>query len=358
VELLKTILPSEALADFFDFGAGASSIAAGSTESAAAAPEALAFFAVLSLAAVSEIDSEFGGKSAPEEFSLIDGLEQIPSSRMANVAMRASVLDMLHISLWSSDWGARAHFESDHNPTIIRKICKRCPSRVLIFATWIYMALNLKHNYPGKLVVVEGVDGSGKSTQLNLLKNWLEDRGQKVIFTEWNSSKLISKTIKEAKRSNSLIPVTFSLLHATDFADRLENIIKPALKAGFTVLADRYCYTAFARDVARGVDRDWVRNLYEFSIRPDAGFYFQVPIEVSLERIATSRQPGFYESGMDIGLSSDPKQSFHIFQSRIINEYDQMVQEFGLNIMPATASIHEQQVQFRQKVGQLFFQRS
>jgi dTMP kinase len=124
------------------------------------------------------------------------------------------------------------------------------------------------------------------------------------------------------------------------------------------VLADRYCYTAFARDVARGVDRDWVRNLYEFTIRPDAGFYFQVPIEVSLERIATSRQPGFYESGMDIGLSSDPKQSFHIFQSRVINEYDQMVQEFGLNIMPATASIHEQQVQFRQKVGQLFFQRS
>ena len=218
----------------------------------------------------------------------------------------------------------------------------------------VYMALTLKHNYPGKLIVVEGVDGSGKSTQLNLLRNWLEDRGQKVIFTEWNSSKLISKTIKEAKRSNSLIPVTFSLLHATDFADRVENVIKPALKAGLTVLADRYCYTAFARDVARGVDRDWVRNLYEFSIKPDAAFYFQVPIAVSLQRISSSRLPGFYEAGMDIGLSKDPHQSFKLFQTRVIAEYDGMVQEFGLNLMPATEPIHEQQIAFRQKIGQLF----
>lgn len=218
------------------------------------------------------------------------------------------------------------------------------------------MTLNHKHSYPGKLVVVEGVDGSGKSTQLNLLKNWLSDRGQKVIFTEWNSSKLISKTIKEAKRSNSLIPMTFSLLHATDFADRLENIIKPALKAGLTVLADRYCFTAFARDVARGVDRDWVRNLYEFSVKPDAAFYFQVPIEVSLDRIATSRQPGFYESGMDIGLSSDPCKSFQIFQTRVINEYDQMVTEYDLQLMPASTPIHQQQLLFRQRVGQLFWQ--
>jgi dTMP kinase len=218
------------------------------------------------------------------------------------------------------------------------------------------MSLNYNHNYPGKLIVVEGVDGSGKSTQLNLLKNWLSERGQKVIFTEWNSSKLISKTIKEAKRSNSLIPMTFSLLHATDFADRLENIIKPALKAGLTVLADRYCFTAFARDVARGVDRDWVRNLYEFAVRPDASFYFQVPIEVSLERIASSRQPGFYESGMDIGLAMEPCKSFQIFQSRVINEYEQMVPEYDLHLMQASLPIHQQQLLFRQKVGQLFWQ--
>lgn len=201
--------------------------------------------------------------------------------------------------------------------------------------------------------MVEGVDGSGKSTQLDLLRNWLEAKGLSVIFTEWNSSKLISKTIKQAKRANSLIPVTFSILHATDFADRLENIIIPALKAGLIVLADRYCYTAFARDVARGVDKEWVRNLYGFAIRPDGAFYFQLPVEISLERIANSRMPGYYESGMDIGLSKDPRESFQLFQSIIINEYDRMISEFGLVPMPATRPIHEQQLLFRDHAAQL-----
>ncbi len=215
------------------------------------------------------------------------------------------------------------------------------------------MRLHQKHNYPGKLIVVEGVDGSGKSTQLNLLRNWLEARGHHVIFTEWNSSKLISKTIKQAKRNNTLIPVTFSILHATDFADRLENIIIPALKAGLIVLADRYCYTAFARDVARGVDRDWVRNLYGFTIRPDGAFYFQVPVEVSLQRIANSRLPGFYESGMDIGLSTDPRESFQLFQTMIINEYDSMISEYDFHAMQATRPIHEQQLMFRQRAAEV-----
>ncbi len=215
------------------------------------------------------------------------------------------------------------------------------------------MRLNQKHGYPGKLLVVEGVDGSGKSTQLDLLRNWLESLGHHVIFTEWNSSKLISKTIKQAKRSNSLIPVTFSILHATDFADRLENVIIPALKAGLIVLADRYCFTAFARDVARGVDKDWVRNLYGFAIRPDGSFYFQVPVEVSLERIANSRLPGYYESGMDLGISSDPRESYQIFQSMIINEYDTMANEYSFHIMPATKPIHDQQLLFRETVSHL-----
>jgi dTMP kinase len=213
------------------------------------------------------------------------------------------------------------------------------------------MRLNKSHEFPGKLLVVEGVDGSGKSTQLDLLRNWLTSKGHSVIFTEWNSSLLISKTIKQAKRSNSLIPTTFSLLHATDFADRLENIIIPALKAGLIVLADRYCFTAFARDVARGVDADWVRSLYGFAIRPDGAFYFQVPVEVSLARIANSRQPGYYESGMDIGLSSDPMESFQIFQTRVIQEYERMVPEFELHIMPAIKPIHEQQMLFREKAS-------
>jgi dTMP kinase len=215
------------------------------------------------------------------------------------------------------------------------------------------MRLYEKHNYPGKLIVVEGVDGSGKSTQLNLLRNWLESKGHSVVFTEWNSSKLISKTIKQAKRANSLIPVTFSILHATDFADRLENIIIPALKAGLFVLADRYCFTAFARDVARGVDKEWVRNLYGFSIRPDGAFYFQVPVEISLQRIANSRVPGFYEAGMDIGFSSDPKESFQIFQSMIISEYDKMIAEYQLHAVQATRPIHEQQMLFREMAAQV-----
>ena len=215
------------------------------------------------------------------------------------------------------------------------------------------MRLHQKHNYPGRLLVVEGVDGSGKSTQLDLLRTWLESRGKSVVFTEWNSSELISKTIKAAKRSNSLIPVTFSILHATDFADRLENIIIPALKAGLIVLADRYCFTAFARDVARGVDRDWVRNMYGFSIQPDGAFYFRVPVEVSLQRIENSRSPGFYESGMDIGLHADPKESFQIFQSMIINEYDKMVDEFNFYTMPATEPIHEQQMRFRELAAKI-----
>jgi dTMP kinase len=215
------------------------------------------------------------------------------------------------------------------------------------------MRLFQKHEFPGKLVVVEGVDGSGKSTQLDLLRNWLESKGKSVIFTEWNSSKLISKTIKQAKRSNSLIPVTFSILHATDFADRLENIIIPALKAGLIVLADRYCFTAFARDVARGVDKEWVRNLYGFAIRPDGTFYFQVPVEVSLERIANSRVPGYYEAGLDTGMSRDPRESFQMFQSIIINEYDKMISEFDFHTMPATRPIHEQQMLFRDLVARL-----
>jgi dTMP kinase len=215
------------------------------------------------------------------------------------------------------------------------------------------MRLFQKHEFPGKLVVVEGVDGSGKSTQLDLLRNWLESKGKSVVFTEWNSSKLISKTIKQAKRSNSLIPVTFSILHATDFADRLENIIIPALKAGLIVLADRYCFTAFARDVARGVDKEWVRNLYGFAIRPDGTFYFQVPVEVSLERINNARAPGYYEAGMDTGLSRDPRVSFQMFQSVIISEYDRMISEFNFHTMPATRPIHEQQMLFREEVGKL-----
>ncbi|MGQ9630090.1 MAG: dTMP kinase [bacterium] len=215
------------------------------------------------------------------------------------------------------------------------------------------MRIDHKHDMPGILIVVEGTDGSGKSTQLRLLQNYLEGEGYGVVFTEWNSSKLISKTIKKAKKQNKLNPLTFSILHATDFADRLENTIIPALKSGMIVLADRYIYTALARDVARGVDSRWVRSMYGFAVRPDKVFYYRVPVEISLQRIAATRPPKFYEAGMDLKLSDDPFESYILFQSRVIEEYEKMIEEFGMIVMDGTEPIHEQQTQFRQYIHPL-----
>jgi dTMP kinase len=200
------------------------------------------------------------------------------------------------------------------------------------------------HTYPGRLIIVEGIDGSGKSTQLQLLQKWLVNANYKVFFTEWNSSALVNDTIKRGKRKNLLTPTTFSILHATDFADRLVHLIIPPLKAGMIVLADRYIYTAFARDVVRGVNREWVRNMYGFTVKPDIAFYFKVPIDVSLKRILSGRtELKFHEAGMDLGLSDDPHESFKLFQSRILEEYDKITQEYGMTVIDAVLPIHDQQ---------------
>jgi dTMP kinase len=208
------------------------------------------------------------------------------------------------------------------------------------------------HPYPGKLIIVEGIDGSGKSTQLLLLHKWLESKGHKVFFTEWNSSDLVKETTKRGKKTKSLTPTTFSLLHATDFASRLYHQILPPLKAGMIVLADRYMYTAFARDVVRGVSSDWVRKLYAFAIKPDMAFYYKVPIEVAISRLlgGTRGQFKYYEAGMDMNLSHDVTESFRIFQSRILNQYDKIVDEFGLLTMDATKDIEQQQEEMRRLV--------
>jgi dTMP kinase len=201
-----------------------------------------------------------------------------------------------------------------------------------------------RHGYPGKLFVVEGIDGSGKTTQLGLLAKWLVAEGHRVFVTEWNSSALVKAATKTGKKKNALTPMTFSLLHATDFADRLLYKIIPPLKAGMIVLADRYAYTAFARDVTRGVDRQWVRELYSFAVKPDLVMYFRVPIDVSVDRLLARRvKLKFYEAGMDLGWSSNPVESFRLFQGKVLEEYDRIVDEYGLGVVDAVGSITQQQ---------------
>ena len=173
-----------------------------------------------------------------------------------------------------------------------------------------------------------------------------------MIVTEWNSSTLVKAATRAGKKKNLLTPTTFSLLHATDFADRLLYKIIPPLKAGMIVLADRYAYTAFARDVARGVDRQWVRDLYGFAVKPDIALYFRVPIEVSLDRLLARRvKLKFYEAGMDMGWSSNPIESFRLFQGKVLEEYDRLVEEFGLRVVDASRSITDQQRVVRGIVG-------
>jgi dTMP kinase len=208
--------------------------------------------------------------------------------------------------------------------------------------------LTTPHPYPGKLIIVEGIDGSGKSTQIALLHRWLLSQGQKVFFTEWNSSALVRRSLRRGKKKDLLTPTTFSVLHAVDFADRLTFKIIPPLKAGMTVLADRYVYTAFGRDVARGVDNEWDRALYSIAPKPDLAMYFRVPIEVSLQRILSGRTKlKYHEAGMDLGLSREPAESFRLFQSRVLVIYDELVREFGLDVIDATADISQQQQQVR-----------
>ncbi len=205
--------------------------------------------------------------------------------------------------------------------------------------------------FPGRLFVVEGVDGSGKSTQIALLRQWLVNEGYTVFFSEWNSSPLVKETTSRGKKKHLLTPTTFSLIHATDFADRTEKWIIPPLKAGAIVLADRYVFTAFARDAARGVNTEWVHNLYNFAVQPTIAFYFRTPLDVSLSRILGGRaELKYYEAGMDLGLSSDPKESFKLFQKKIMEEYESMIEPYHLTVMDSLAPIQDQQRLMRELV--------
>ncbi len=210
------------------------------------------------------------------------------------------------------------------------------------------------HPFPGKLIVVEGIDGSGKSTQLQLAHRWLTAQGYRVFFTEWNSADLVKAVTRRGKKKMVLTPTTFSLVHATDFAHRLVYNIIPPLKAGMVVVADRYVFTAFSRDVVRGCHPAWVRKVYNFAVRPDAAFYFDVSLEVAVQRILGSRAKiKMYEAGMDMGLSPDITESFRIFQGRILEQYRQMIDEYGFTVIQADRPIDEQQAVVRETLSKL-----
>jgi len=211
----------------------------------------------------------------------------------------------------------------------------------------------LKPNvHAGKLIVVEGIDGSGKSTQIDLIYKWLTEKGKSVYFSEWNSSPLVRSTTKKGKKQKAFTPTTFSLIQAADFADRWETQFLPMLKAGVIVLSDRYAFTGFARDVARGVDRKWVRNLYSFALQPDLVLYFKVPLEDAVERITASRAKlKYYEAGMDLNLSDKRTASFRAFQGKILKEYEKLADEFGFKVLDATRPVHKQQKDLRRLVN-------
>jgi len=213
------------------------------------------------------------------------------------------------------------------------------------------MATKTINEIRGKLIAVEGLDGSGKSTQIRLLKRWLELEGYKVFFTEWNSSDLVKKATRKGKKKKLLTPTTFSLIHCTDFADRYERQILPLLQGGYLVLADRYVYTAFARDSVRGCDRDWLRKLYRFARKPDITFFFEVPLDVALGRILEGRPMlKYHEAGMDMGFSKDPYESFKIFQGKIYEEYGRIGKEYPFEKVDATLPSEEQQALMREIV--------
>jgi dTMP kinase len=204
----------------------------------------------------------------------------------------------------------------------------------------------------GALIAVEGVDGSGKSTQVHLLHEWLRDMGCKVFFTPWNSSAMVKTATKRGKKEQLLTPTTFSLIHATDFADRYERQILPRLQAGYIVLCDRYVYTAFARDGVRGCDPTWLRKLYSFARKPDLTLHFQVPLHTSLQRILSGRPDlKYHEAGMDLHLHADIKESYKIFQGRIHAQYQGMSKEFRLTRIDSTGDIHSIQAGVRALVG-------
>ncbi len=205
--------------------------------------------------------------------------------------------------------------------------------------------------HTGKLIAIEGTDSVGRSTQIRLLREWLEVQGYGVVETGWTRSPLMQPTIDLAKSSNTLNKLTFVLLYATDFADRLEKEVIPALKAGFVVLADRYIFSALARAAVRGVDQAWLRSLYGFAVVPHLVFYLKVDAETLIRRVLESGGMEYWESGMDLKLGDDIYDSFRAYQSKLLREYHALVDEFGFRVLDARRPIDTIQDELRRQIG-------
>jgi dTMP kinase len=206
----------------------------------------------------------------------------------------------------------------------------------------------------GRLVVIEGADGSGRSTQIARMVQWLEGCGHATVQVGLKRSTLVSEELEQAKQGNILSHLTMSLFYATDFADQLENIILPALKAGFIVLADRYIYTLMVRDLVRGLDEAWLKNLYGISVVPDAVFYLNVSPELLVQRNFQKIQAlDYWESGMDIGLSRDMFDSFLKYQALVEAEFRRLQATYGFTIVNGERSVEETSAELQERVEKL-----
>lgn len=193
----------------------------------------------------------------------------------------------------------------------------------------------------GKLIVVEGTDGVGRTTQVDLLRRWMEQRGHAVLDTGLTRSALAGKGLKRAKEGNTLNLITFTLFYATDFADRLENQILPALRAGFIVLTDRYIYSQIARAIVRGADEAWARDVFGIALVPTATFYLKADLEHLVPRVAFNRGFDYWESGMDMNLGRDMYESFCRYQQRMLDTFDRMAQFYGFNVVEANGNVED-----------------
>ncbi len=224
-----------------------------------------------------------------------------------------------------------------------------------------YFGENLPYLKPfqkkGKLIAIEGTDGSGRSTQVALLKNWLEVQGYAVVETGWARSNLMHKSIEMAKSGNTMDRMTFTLLYATDFADRFENLIVPSLKSGHIVLIDRYIFTAIARDVVRQPDTKWTRDLFSFALVPDLTIYMKIDIETLIPRAIEGGGMNYWEAGMDLHMGQDLFDSFVNYQSALIAEYDKLSKEFNFEPIDARKSVDEIQSDIREKVKPLILEK-